>query len=71
MSAPGIAARNAFGGEPQTFDGTIFFQCVDAVLRTGRRITALAAQPRGDGQLVDPDQKDKGPAKDEQQFFHL
>lgn len=52
MSAPRMTARNAFGSQPQTFDGTVDFECFDHVYRTSRIISAGIWQNRTDDPLI-------------------
>ena len=52
MPTPWIAPGNSFNGEPQTLYRTMFLKCFNAVLRTGRRVPALVAQPGRNNKLV-------------------
>lgn len=40
VAAPGVAAQDAFDGEPAAFEGAVFFKCFQAVLGAGRRVPA-------------------------------
>jgi hypothetical protein len=55
MAAPGIAGQYPFNREVTSFEEPMFLQGFHAVLGTGRSITALGAQQRGDAPLVEPD----------------
>jgi hypothetical protein len=62
----GMAAANAFGGEPSASDGAVRFERFDGVLRTARFETARSGRTgeKGDegrdGQAVKPDEEDAG-----------
>gem|GEM_PF-2283434 len=52
MPAPWIASGNSFNGKPQAFYGAILLQRFNSILRAGRRISALIAQPGRNDQLI-------------------
>ena len=58
VSAEGVAAGDAFEGEPAAFECAVFFDCLDSVLRTGRDIAAARRYQRADGVLVKTDQRE-------------
>lgn len=37
MSTPGVAAADAFNGEPGSFKDSVLPECLDAIVRTGGR----------------------------------
>ena len=60
MTAPGVAAADAFDGQPETFKDSMFLKCFNGVMRAGRCKTALGPQPGRDHPLVNFDEPDKG-----------
>ena len=59
-----MAAENAFECEPETLDWTVLAEGLEGVLGTSWGEAAARRFQRGDADLVETDQHDKGPDQD-------
>ena len=59
MSAPGVAAQDAANGEPQSFEGTVFLECLHGILRTRGGVATGGRGEWGDKLLVKADGEDE------------
>lgn len=66
-ASPGVTTQYAANGEIKSFDGAIFLQRFDGVLRTGGGEAACRRCKRGDASLIKSDRSDEQTRK---KFFH-
>jgi hypothetical protein len=70
MAAPGMTAADPSHGQPASLEKSIFPKGFDGINRTAGCKTAVVADPGGDNQLINPDQKDERITKYFQNDFH-
>ena len=61
--AKGVAAEDAFEGQPAAFDRTVGFEARDAVLAAGWPIAATTEQMKAKVGLIEADQEDQKPPR--------
>ena len=66
-SSPRVTTQYAANGEVKSFDGAIFLQRFDGVLRTSGSEAACRRRKRGDASLIKSDGSDEQTRK---KFFH-
>ncbi len=59
MSAPGMAAAEAFDGEPASLEGAMLFYGFHTIGAAGRCVAAAGTQQRRYGQLIKADERGK------------
>ena len=70
-TAAGTAAENAPGAQVKAFEGTVLFESLQGILRTGRRKTAGGrGERRNAGPVEGDDQQKGGVAHPFQDFFY-
>ena len=60
VSAPGMASQDAFCGQVETFEHSVFSERFKSILRAGRSESAGCRSKRGDAHLIETYQKYKG-----------
>lgn len=63
MSAPRVATANALGGEPKAFDGSMFLECLYAIVAAGWVVAAAARHPWRKDIFISFDEDDKQKTK--------
>ena len=69
MAAPGMTAEDAAHSEIKPFDGAVFLNGLDSILRTGGREAARGGRQRADAALVESDGQDEELTKDLHDVF--
>ena len=70
MAAPGVATQNAPHGEPRAFEGAVFAQRLDGVLRTGRGVATRGGGVGRDEAAIEADGRDEQQCQPVEQGVH-
>jgi hypothetical protein len=71
MSAPGVAAGNAFYAEPGPFDESMFLKGFYCIMGAAWRKPATWPQGRGDHPLINTDERYQWKAQEAQDLAHF
>jgi len=63
-----MTAPNTFNGQPTTLEDTVFLNCFNSVLRTGRAVPATSGKKWRNAVFIEIDRQQKNKLK---YFFHF
>ena len=70
VAAPGVATQNAPHGEPRAFEGAVFAQRLDGVLRTGGGVATRRGGVGRDKAAIEADGRDEQQRQPVEQGVH-
>lgn len=70
VAAPGVATQNAPHGEPRAFEGAVFAQRLDGVLRTGGGVATRGGRVGRDEAAIEADGRDEQQRQPVEQGVH-